>query len=328
MSTIYLTTQGSTLRKEEHRFTVVKDGKTVLSVPDFKVDRILVYGSVQITTQALRFALKNDIPITFLTMYGRLIGAALPSFSKNIFLRINQFKSLSLDSERVLLAKKILSAKVSNSLTMLKRFARSKDFQIINENKFHSARFDIEDANSIGTLRGVEGGVSSVYFMNLRELLSPEVSFKGRNYHPAKDPFNSLLNFLYSLLSNEMLGVIHSKGLDPYLGFLHSVEYGRFSLVFDLVEPFRACIADAVAVKLFRKGIIDETDFKKHKLYGFVLKDDVRKIVLKHYEEKMDTGFIYEGARVNFRQVFVKMVDSFSDYISEGKDFRPFVLKK
>jgi len=328
MSTIYLTTQGSTLRKEEHRFTVVKDGKTVLSVPDFKVDRILVYGNVQITTQALRFALHNDIPITFLTMYGRLIGAALPSFSKNIFLRISQFKKLSLDNERVLLAKKVLSAKISNSLVMLRRFARSKSFSIISEYKFRSARSDIESANSVGTLRGIEGGASSVYFMNLREMLASAVLFKGRNYHPAKDPFNSLLNFLYSLLSNEMLGIIHSKGLDPYLGFLHSVEYGRFSLVFDLIEPFRSCIADAVAVKLFRKGIIDESDFKKHRLYGFVLNDDMRKIVLKHYEEKMDTKFVYDGSSINFRQAFVRMVDSFSDYLTEDKDFQPFVLKK
>ena len=98
--------------------------------------------------------------------------------------------------------------------------------------------------------------------------------------------------------------------------------------MFDLIEPFRSCIADAVAVKLFRKGIIDESDFKKHRLYGFVLNDDMRKIVLKHYEEKMDTKFVYDGSSINFRQAFVRMVNSFSDYLTEDKDFQPFVLKK
>ena len=56
MATLYLTEQDSKLGKTSRRLVVEKDKKTVLEVPEFKVDRVLVYGNVQITTQAIPFS--------------------------------------------------------------------------------------------------------------------------------------------------------------------------------------------------------------------------------------------------------------------------------
>ncbi len=39
-------------------------------------------------------------------------------------------------------------------------------------------------------------------------------------------------------------------GLDPCLGFLHTDNYGKPSLVFDLIEPFRI-LAERAVVLLF-----------------------------------------------------------------------------
>ncbi len=262
MSTLYLNTQGAVLRKEEHRFLVIKEDTVLLSIPDFKVERILIYGNVQITTQAFKFALKNSIPITFLTMYGRFIGSTFPAFSKNVFLRMAQFKRLSSSEDRLFLSKLVISAKIKTSVAMLKRFFRSTEMEPTDMERMKMQINLLQTAHSVERLRGIEGGASSMYFSNLRLLLKEHIKFSGRNYHPAKDPFNSLLNFLYSLLANEVLGVVYSKGLDPYYGFLHATEYGRVSLVFDLMEPFRSCVADSLTVRLFGKEIISENDFE------------------------------------------------------------------
>ncbi len=328
MSTLYLNTQGAVLRKEEHRFLVVKNKEVILSVPDFKVERILIYGHVQVTTQAMRFAMKNNIPITFLTMYGRFIGSTLPAFSKNILLRISQFDKLSDKSKKISLSKKVIRSKITNSISMLKRFFRSEKEEItgLEEIKMNARR--LENANSINAIRGIEGIVSSIYFSNIRKLLEPYIEFHGRNYHPAKDPFNSLLNFLYSLVANEMLGIIYAKGLDPYYGFLHAVEYGRVSLVFDLIEPFRASIADSLAVKMFKKFTLTKNDFEKHNIYGFVLKSEKRKIVLANYEMQMEKEFSYNGKRTNFRKAIMEQLESFSSYINGEGDFKPFTILK
>ncbi len=325
MSTLYINTQGAVLKKEEHRFSVAKNGRVLVSVPDFKVERILIYGNVQITTQALKFAMKNNIPITFLTAYGRFIGTALPSFSKNISLRLKQFALLSEPANRLKFAKETVSAKISNSIVMLKRFFKHREEEPeIHELK--ALKLRAQNANSIKNLRGIEGGASAIYFRQMKTILSDYVEIKGRNFHPAKDVFNSLLNFLYSLVSNEMLGALYNAGFDPYLGFLHEVEYGRVSLTYDLIEPFRAPVADAIAVKLFSKRIITENDFEPHKLYGYILKNDSRKIVLAHYENKMEESFMHRGNNVNFRKLFHSEVDKLRRAITEENKFYPFVM--
>ncbi len=328
MSTIYLTTQGSVLKKEEHRFLVVKDKQTLLSVPDFRVERILIYGNIQVTTQALKFAMHNNIPITFLTSYGRFVGMALPSFSKNILLRINQFSALNNEETKIKLAKAVLKAKITNSMIMLKRFYKHSEEKFEDTAEFKVFKYRIDTANSIKSLRGIEGGASSVYFNHIKTLISNKVNFAGRSFHPAKDVFSSLLNFLYSLISNEMLGSIYNAGFDPYLGFLHSVEYGRTSLTYDLIEPFRAAVADAIAIKMFRKKMLTQSDFEKHKTYGYILKDSIRKIVLSQYEDKMESKFTLNGKPYNFRILFHEEVDKLKQFVNKKVEFKPFTLKK
>ena len=328
MSTLYITTQGAVLKKEEHRFSVVKEKKTLVSVPDFKVERILIYGNVQTTTQALRFAMQNNIPLTFLTFYGRFIGMALPSFSKNILLRINQFKLTSDEEKKLSLARNTVGAKISNSLVMLKRFYKHTPYKVEDAREFNILKTKAASATSTGTLRGIEGNASSLYFNNIKFLLSGKVNLTGRSFHPAKDVFNSLLNFLYSLISNEMLGAIYNVGFDPYLGFLHSIEYGRTSLTYDLIEPFRSPIADALAVKLFRKRIIASEDFEAHKTYGYILKSEARKMVLSQYETKMESPFTHQGKQSNFRKLFHEETEKLRRYVNENESYKPFTLMK
>lgn len=328
MSTLYINTQGAVLKKEEHRFTVSKDGKTLVSVPDFKVERILVYGNVQITTQALKFALKNNIPITFLTVYGRFVGTAIPSFSKNILLRIKQFSIMN-DPERKLdFAKSVVESKISNSIIMLKRFFKHTEIDPENIHELKALKNSVKNVNSIGQLQGTEGTASSLYFREIKRLFAGKILISGRNYHPAKDAFNSLLNFLYSLISNEMLGILYNAGFDPYLGFLHSVEYGRTSLTYDIIEPFRSPIADSVAVKLFSMRIISEEDFEPHKLYGYILKNNARRIVLAHYEQKMENTFTYKNKQYNFRKLMHEEGEKLKKAVLEGKTYEPFKLTR
>ena len=54
-------------------------------------------------------------------------------------------------------------------------------------------------------------------------------------------------------------------GLDPQFGFLHALRPGRPSLALDLVEEFRSCVADRLALTLInrrhpRRGHFDERE--------------------------------------------------------------------
>lgn len=54
---------------------------------------------------------------------------------------------------------------------------------------------------------------------------------------------------------HEAAALLEGLGLDPYLGFLHQMGYGRVSLALDVMEPFRAPVADRLVLKLFNKRV-------------------------------------------------------------------------
>ena len=90
---------------------------------------------------------------------------------------------------------------------------------------------------------------------------NPDFTFNGRNRRPPRDPVNALLSFVYTLLTNEVQSAITAGGLDPYLGALHEIDYGRPSLACDLVEEYRAFLGDRMVLGLINRKTISPDDF-------------------------------------------------------------------
>lgn len=82
--------------------------------------------------------------------------------------------------------------------------------------------------------------------------ISPRDSGGRNRVRDARDPFNALLNYSYTLLEIEMRIACASVGLDPDLGFLHVDDRLRESLVFDLLEPLRSDV-DITTLKLIKR---------------------------------------------------------------------------
>ena len=72
-----------------------------------------------------------------------------------------------------------------------------------------------------------------------------------------------MLSFMYALLVNECAGAAYSVGLDPYVGFLHTDRPGRQSLALDLMEEFRAPVADRFVLTMINKQQINARGFRK-----------------------------------------------------------------
>ena len=111
-----------------------------------------------------------------------------------------------------------------------------------------SANTEIETAR--GSLMGLEGTAGRAYFQCLSRLLPQKYQFKGRSRRPAEDPFNATLNYCYGILYSHVEKACILSGLDPYVGFLHTDNYNKKSLVFDLIEPFRI-YGEQIALYLF-----------------------------------------------------------------------------
>lgn len=113
---------------------------------------------------------------------------------------------------------------------------------------------------SIDQLRGYEGAAAAAYFEAYQTLFADSLGFEGRKRRPPPDPVNSVLSLAYTLLHSDAVKVIHSAGLDPYLGYLHEPSHGRESLAADIIEPIRPKI-DRMTWTLFRERRLTATHF-------------------------------------------------------------------
>lgn len=91
MAVLYLTEQGAIVRKTGDRLIVEKEHETLAEIPCAKLESILIFGNIQVTTPALAELLDQGIELTFLTVSGRLRGQLTPPKAKNLPLRMRQY---------------------------------------------------------------------------------------------------------------------------------------------------------------------------------------------------------------------------------------------
>ncbi len=197
MSTIFIIEQGAKLKRESKRFVIEKEGNILLEVPDFKVEKIFIFGNIQITTQAIKFLLTSSIDVSFFTENGKFIGKLVPVKSKNIHLRIAQFEKWKNEEEKLEISKNFLKGKISNARTFLLKYQRNHpevDFSK-NINDLKNNLEEIERKNSLNSLRGLEGRSAAIYFECFGKMITKNFEFQKRVPRPPIDPVNSLLSF-------------------------------------------------------------------------------------------------------------------------------------
>jgi len=161
-----------------------------------------------------------------------------------------------------------------------------------------------EDAGGPADLFGIEGEAASIYFSRFGSMLrDDDLVFEGRTRRPAQDPLNAALNYAYALLLGDMIRAVRSCGLDPHIGFLHSSSRNKPALALDLMEEFRAPIADSVVVRAFNNGELRVVDFV-NALGSCSLTERGRKALIAAYERRVLGEFTHPtfGYKVSWRR--------------------------
>ncbi|MCS7032273.1 MAG: CRISPR-associated endonuclease Cas1, partial [Gloeomargarita sp. SKYG116] len=78
MRTLYLSQQGCWVTLKQECLQVMSGRSELYSVPLPTLEQVLVFGSVQLTTQAIKACLARDIPIAYLSRTGYCYGRTLP----------------------------------------------------------------------------------------------------------------------------------------------------------------------------------------------------------------------------------------------------------
>jgi CRISPR-associated protein Cas1 len=276
--------------------------------------------------------LEHGVELAILTRTGsRIVGQITSPATKNIELRVEQFKKYGDESFRTALAKIIVRGKISNCINLLRTFSYNHpDINLSPEVEgMQSALAGISDAANINTLMGVEGNAAHIYFGGFSKMILGEFTFAGRKKHPAPDPVNALLSFGYTLFFNEILSLLDGLGFDPYLGYFHNVEYGRASLASDLVEEFRAS-ADRFALYLINDRIFKPADFFTNpKGGGVYLTREAQKPYFVQYERHVNREFVHPDTneKTTLRKCFRLQAERLAAFIKGDSEYKPFNLE-
>lgn len=317
---LYITEQGAILRKSGERFLVEKEDRIVLDLPYHKLESVLLFGHVQVTTQAIGELLEKGVPVSFFSAQGRFRGSLATPHGKDVFLRIAQYRLYQDSATALALARAAVGAKLENGLAVLRGYAERAGAVGAMEADLAAverARDGLAAARDLESVNGLEGTAARVYFGALMRFNRSEFAWPGRVKYPATDPINALLSLTYVLVLHELSGLIEGLGLDPYLGFLHQPDYGRPSLALDLLEPLRHPAADRLVLTLLNRRTFRAEDFEKRDgAEGVFLRPESLKEYLGYYERWMRAR--PEG-RASFRAGLKREAESFVRYL-QGKE--------
>lgn len=303
LNTLYVTLDKSYLHKNGAAIEVSHNGETKLRVPFHNLDGIVCFGWDCCASAALMGACAEaNVTLSFHTPHGKFLAASQGFTSGNILLRRAQYRFSDSPDASLEIARNIIAGKIANSRHVLLRAAREHSGKDINrcESLIKTTKHllrgmqQVKKATDVEQLRGIEGEAASQYFSNFNCLLTnSQFTFSLRKRRPPTDPINALLSFLYSLLTHDCRSACESCGLDAQCGFLHAPLPGRPSLALDLMEEFRAIFADRTAITLINRKQIKANHFKTKENGAVYLKDEARKIVLNHWQERKQVEIIH-----------------------------------
>ncbi|QSA96035.1 type I-C CRISPR-associated endonuclease Cas1c [Methylococcus sp. EFPC2] len=295
-NTLYVTTPDAYLRLEGETVCVMIEDEKRLQVPLHHLSAFVLFDHVMLSPALLGRCAQDGRSVVWLNRSGKFSARLEGPVSGNILLRQAQFRAAEDGAQTLSIARAVLAGKLRNSRQVLMRGARETDDAGDKEVLVRTAKLignqvrKLPLAGDLDTLRGLEGDSARLYFESLPRVMKPQARadfpFDNRNRRPPRDRFNALISFLYALVLSDCRAALETVGLDPQLGFLHAVRPGRPALALDLLEEFRAPVADRLALTLINRGQLSAGDFDEREGGAVLLNDKGRKTVIAAYQTR------------------------------------------
>jgi CRISPR-associated protein Cas1 len=300
LNTLYVTTPESYLTRDGENIVIKVADKEKFRLPIHNIEGIICFGYMGASPGLMHLCAERDVALSFLTEHGKFLARVSGPVSGNVLLRRKQYRIADDKSQSLELARLVIAAKIANSRTVLQRSMRDHDN---NQNELESSvrllavkQKQALTAESADILRGIEGESAQNYFGVFNHLIVAQKDdfwMNGRNRRPPTDNLNSLLSYVYTILTHDVRSALESVGLDPCVGFLHTDRPGRVSLALDLVEEFRAYLGDRLVLSLINRKQINGKGFKKQETGGVLMTDETRKEVLVAWQKRKQEEILH-----------------------------------
>lgn len=289
---LYIMTEGSYLYCQNETIAVKVGGTDKVRIPAHTIDTVVCLSNTTVTTPFIEFCGEHGIGLSFHSNSGKFYGRIYGRVNGNVLLRKRQYETID-TQQAVSIVRNILSGKFANSRNVLMKSARD-NIPVSSDalkqaaemiSKQHELLIESSDINS---MRGIEGAAASIYFSvfdNMLKNLDTDMKFIKRSRRPPENRINAMLSFTYMLLKNDVQSALESVGLDPSVGYLHTLRPGRPSLALDLMEELRSPLCDRFVISLVNLRNIQSDDFEIES-GEYTLTDKARRTVIDQWQKR------------------------------------------
>jgi CRISP-associated protein Cas1 len=324
MGTLYILENDAYVSKDGGVIRVSKRAgrEVLLERPLAHVSDVVILGNAVITPALIYACTEQGTSIHYLTRGGTYFAHIAPIENKNAPIRVKQYQAYLSAEWKHKLARRFVEGKVHNATV----FAKRGDADVTS---LVGLTKDIERCENTESLRGLEGNAAKIYFSLLKDKFPKDFAPESRSKRPPRDPANSVLSLAYTFLAKECQTAARIAGLDPYIGYLHEVKYGRPALALDLMEEFRSILADSVTLTLFNKDMLSKDMFEETQGYP-TLTDEGFKQFFRAWEERLNQQAThpYLKQKLDYRQIMVAQARLLGKHLmGELPEYLPFTVR-
>jgi len=296
-----------------------------------EIGEVVLKSGNAVSTGALASLGFWDIDVMVLTQRGRPV-AMLKSLEddSHVKTRLCQYEVYH-NRRGVDIAKQFVLSKIEGQNRVLEKH-NLKIHSSIYKQKIE--RIQSESLKEIRRkLLTIAGNFTRQYFGQIFQLFPRKLKPKMRKTFKAYDGMNNTFNLAYEILSWKVHKALIKAKLEPFLGFLHSVQYGKPSLVCDFQELYRALIDDFLieyCQKLKRTDFIVKSEVLSRKRQGKreylnrVQTRDLMKQLHKFFECMVDVPRVRIGNRQTIETLISEEALIFAKFLrDERKTWMP-----
>ena len=291
----------------------------------------------------------HQVAVHYHTENGYLLAQVLGSGDTRYLLRRAQYAAADNPQEAARIARQFVAGKLQNARSNLLRAGREADGDAdrtaLADSADELARLihqlgaappvapDCGLREALDPIRGLEGLGAKTYFSVFQCMIKQQredFRFLTRTRRPPRDRINCLLSFIYALVRHDCLAALTTAGLDAYVGWLHVTRAGRPACALDLMEEFRPCLAERLALTLINRRQIESKHFREREGGAVEFTDRGRREVIQAWQRRKQTEVKHALFKQNVRlgQVFSIQAKLLARKLrGDVPDYIPFIPK-
>lgn len=331
--------RGAFVGKTQGRLTVFVGKERRVQAPLLHLESVLLIGEgISISTDALAACSEEGIAVHLVDAHGHPYAALhAAGLVGTVRTRRTQYAAYH-DGRGLVLARALARAKLQNQAGLLRYMAKYRKeseperYAAIREAMTETLAHEAEvgrvarEATTLEELReplmALEGRAAQAYWRGFALLLPEGVPWPGRSGRGSVDPVNSLLNYGYGILYGQVEKAVLLAGLDSYAGFVHADRPGKYSLVLDLIEPFRQPVVDRAVLNFLGKGGTVGQDERG------LLDAATRRTFAERVLDRLERATPHEGKQVPLRHLVQGQARGLASFLrGERAAFEPFVAR-